>query len=197
MLPGRESRLRERAYTRMEPIVDALAREIVPFLDRPFAFFGHSMGGSIAFDLARRLRSELGIEPDHLFISARRAPHFPEQTPEIHNLPEPEFIAELAKMNGTPREVLEHAELMEILIPLLRADFEVSHTYRYVPGDPLSCPLTVFGGKDDDTATREQLEGWGLYTTGAFRVHIIDGDHFFINQQAAALLPIISHALRA
>ena len=100
-------------------------------------------------------------------------------------------------MNGTPREVLEHAELMEMLIPLLRADFEVCRMYRYVPGDPLSCPITVFGGKDDDTATREQLEGWALHTTGVCRVQIVDGDHFFINQPQAALLPMISHALRA
>jgi len=197
LLPGREFRLRESAFTRMEPMVEALAREIVPFLDRPFAFFGHSMGGSIGFELARRLRAERGLEPDHLFISGRRAPQLPEQTPEIHNLPEPEFIAELEKMNGTPREVLEHAELMEMLIPLLRADFEVSRMYHFVPGDPLRCPITVFGGKDDETATREQLEAWRPHTSSACRVYIVDGDHFFINQQQAAILPIILHALRA
>ena len=195
MLPGRESRLREPAYTQLEPLVEALTREIFPLLDRPFALFGHSMGAMISFELARRLRSERGVEPDHLFISGRRAPQLPETDPEIHNLPEAEFITEVDRLNGTPKEVLEHKELMELLIPILRADFSICHTYNYIPGAPLTCSLTALGGTKDETADHEKLQGWCAVTTGRCRIRMLAGDHFFINQQQAAILPIIAETL--
>ena len=197
LLPGRELRLREPACTRVEPLVESLAREIVPYLDRPFAFFGHSMGAIISFELARRLRWERRIEPDHLFISGRRAPQLPEQDPEIHDLPEAEFVAEIERLKGTPKEVLDHAELMQMLIPLLRADFAVCTTYAYSPSTPLRCPITVLGGLQDETVTRAQLEPWHSQTTGACRIHMLEGDHFFINQQQSAILSIITQTLRA
>ena len=197
VLPGREFRLRDPAFTRLEPLVETLTREIFPHLDRPFALFGHSMGAMISFELARRLRSEHGVEPDHLFVSGRRSPHLPEKDPEIHNLPEAEFIAEVERLNGTPKEVLEHAELMELLIPLLRADFSVCHTYDYVPGAPLTCSLTALGGTKDETANQAKLEGWCAQTTGRCRIRMLEGDHFFINQQHGALLPIIAETLLA
>jgi len=196
LLPGRESRLREPACTRVEPLVESLAREIVPYLDRPFAFFGHSMGAIISFELARRLRWERRIEPEHLFISGRRAPQLMDQDPEIHDLPEAEFVAAVGRLQGTPREILEHAELMQMLIPLLRADFAVCTTYTYSHCTPLRCPMTVLGGLHDETVTRAQLEPWCLQTTGGCRVHMLEGDHFFINHQQAAILSIIMQTLR-
>jgi medium-chain acyl-[acyl-carrier-protein] hydrolase len=195
LLPGREFRLREPAYTRIEQLVEALAREISPYLDKPFAFFGHSMGAIISFELARRLRSERGVEPGHLFISGRRSPRIPRRDPYIHDLPDAEFAAELEQLNGTPREVLEHKELMEMLIPMLRADFAVCHTYTYVPGEPLSCPITVLCGTRDDTTSREDVEGWRDETTGDCRIQLLEGDHFFINQQQATIPAIIDRAL--
>ena len=195
VLPGREFRLREPAYTQLEPLVEALTREISPLIDRPFALFGHSMGAMISFELARRLRSERGVEPAHLFISGRRAPQLPETDPEIHNLPEPEFITEVERLNGTPKEVLEHKELMEMLIPMLRSDFSICHKYNYVPGAPLTCSLTAIGGTKDDTADQEKLQGWCAVTTGRCRIRMLAGDHFFINQQHAAILSIIAETL--
>ena len=197
VLPGREFRLRDTAFTHIEPLVEELTREISPHLDRPFALFGHSMGALISFELARRLRSERGIEPVHLFVSGRRAPQLPERDPEIHNLPDAEFVTEVERLKGTPKEVLEHAELMEILIPMLRADFSICRQYDYVPGAPLTCPLTVFGGTKDDSADQEKLEGWCAQTTGRCRIRMLEGDHFFINQQHAAILPIIAETLLA
>ncbi len=195
LLPGREFRLREPAYTRVEQLVEALAREISPFLDKQFAFFGHSMGAILSFELARRLRSEHGVEPGHLFISGRRGPRIPRRDPYIHNLPDAEFVAELKQLNGTPKEVLEHKELMEMVIPMLRADFAVCHEYTYVPGEPLHCPITVLGGTRDDTTQREDLEAWRDETTGVCRIHMLEGDHFFLSQQQATIPAIIERAL--
>ena len=195
MLPGREFRLREPAFTEFEPLVEALTREIFPYLDRPFAFFGHSMGAIISFELARRLRSERSLETDHLFVSGRRAPQLPERDPEIHKLPDAEFLAEVQRLNGTPNEVLDHAELMELLKPMLRADFSVCHTYNYVPAAPVKCSITALGGTRDETATQEKLEGWCAETTGRCRVRMLEGDHFFINQQRDAILEIIGKTL--
>lgn len=197
ILPGREFRLREPAYTQVEPLVETLTREIFPFLDKPFAFFGHSMGAIISFELARRLRAERRVEPDHLFVSGRRSPRVPRRDPYIHELPEAEFNAELERLNGTPREVLEHKELMEMLNPMLRADFSLCYAYTYVPGEPLRCPLTVLGGIQDETAPRDDLEAWCMETTGGCKVHVLEGDHFFINQQHTAILDIIQRALVA
>jgi medium-chain acyl-[acyl-carrier-protein] hydrolase len=195
LLPGREFRLREPAYTRIEQLVEALAREISPYLDKPFAFFGHSMGAIISFELARRLRSERSVQPRHLFISGRRSPRVPRRDPYIHDLPDAEFVAEIEQLNGTPREILEHKELMDILLPMLRADFAVCYSYTYVPGEPLRCPITVLSGTRDETTPREDVEGWRDETTGDCRIHMLEGDHFFINQQHATILPIIERAL--
>ena len=194
-LPGREFRLSDEAFTHVEPLVEALTREIFPYLDRPFAFYGHSMGAIISFELARRLRSERGLETDHLFVSGRRAPQLPERDPEIHTLPDAEFLVEVQRLNGTPKEVLDHSELMELLIPMLRADFSICGTYNFVPGPPLKCSITALGGTRDETSTEEKLKGWSAQTTGRCRVHMLDGDHFFINQQREAILEIIGQTL--
>lgn len=195
LLPGREFRLSEPAFTHLEPLVESLTREIFSFLDRPFAFFGHSMGALISFELARRLRSERGLETDHLFISGRRAPQVPERDPEIHTLPEPEFIAEVQRLNGTPKEVLDHAELMELLIPMLRADFSICGNYNFVPGPQLKCSITAIGGTQDDTATKEKLEGWCEQTAGRCRIRMLEGDHFFVNQQRQEIIRIVEQSL--
>ena len=197
VLPGREFRLREPSYTELEPLVEALTREIFSFLDRPFAFLGHSMGALIGFELARRLRSERSLETDHLFISGRRAPQLPERDPEIHTLPDAEFIAEVQRLNGTPKEVLDHSELMELLIPMLRADFSICRTYNFVPGPQLKCSITAIGGREDDTATQEQLEGWCELTAGRCRVRMLEGDHFFINQKRDEIIRIVEQSLLA
>ncbi|HEX7772731.1 MAG TPA: alpha/beta fold hydrolase, partial [Pyrinomonadaceae bacterium] len=197
LLPGRELKLNEPAYTRIEPLVETLAREIIPFLDKPFAFFGHSMGSIISFELARRLRTEHRAEPDHLIVSGRRSPKVPRRDPYIHDLPDAEFFAELEQMKGTPREVLEHQELMEILTPMLRADFALCYNHDYIPGEPLRCPITVLGGLEDEATPRQDLEAWCAETTGNCQVHMLKGDHFFINQQHATIFPIIERALAA
>jgi medium-chain acyl-[acyl-carrier-protein] hydrolase len=195
-LPGRGRRLREAPFTRLTALVEDLGRDIVPYLDKPFAFFGHSMGAMISFELAQLLRREQGMTPAHLFVSGRRAPHVPEQSPTTYNLPEPEFLEELRRLNGTPREVLEHAELIQLTLPLLRADFEVVQTYDYKPLPPLSCPLTAFGGLQDVEVRREYLEAWRECTTGPFTLRMMPGDHFFLHTTRRLLLQVLAQQLQ-
>ncbi|HKG20773.1 MAG TPA: alpha/beta fold hydrolase, partial [Blastocatellia bacterium] len=132
-LPGRGSRLSEPPFDRLVPLVQAIKPIILQLLDKPFALFGHSMGARIAFELARLLRREENLEPAHLFISGCRAPQLPVEDRAVYGLPDPEFIDELRRLNGTPKEVLENRELMQLMIPLLRADFAVCGTYTYMP----------------------------------------------------------------
>jgi medium-chain acyl-[acyl-carrier-protein] hydrolase len=169
---------------------------LAPYLDKPFSFFGHSMGAIIAFEVSRRLRAVSLAGPLDLFVSGSRAPQLPDKAPPTYDLPEPAFIEELRQLNGTPQEVLEHPELMQVLIPLLRADFELVQTYVYSEKPPLACTITVFGGTEDKQVTPEGLEGWRAQTNSGFSLHMLPGDHFFLLTATQALLRIISETLR-
>jgi medium-chain acyl-[acyl-carrier-protein] hydrolase len=193
-LPGRRARLNEPPFTRMRPLIDALTEAMLPALDRPFAFFGHSMGAVIAFELARHLRRQHNIEPQKLFVSGRRAPQIPRSEPITYNLPEDEFIKELHRLSGTPREVLEHAELMELLVPLLRADFQFIETYEYVADSPLGCSITAYGGLQDNDVPRELLLPWKEHTS-RFEIRILPGDHFFIHSSQTILLRLLANEM--
>ena len=193
-LPGRGHRLSEPAFTNLHELVKVAAEPLLSILDRPYAMFGHSMGAMIAFELAHLLREKHGLEPAHLFVSSRRAPHLPTER-VTYNLPEAEFVSEINQLNGTPREVLEHPELMELLLPLLRADFELIQTYKYVPKAPLHCPVTVIGGSEDDEVSDDKLTGWREHTTGEFSLRIVPGDHFFINTARPQVLELIARSL--
>lgn len=135
-LPGRGARLREPPMTRLVLLVQELARAIRPYLNKPFAFFGHSLGAVIAFELARELRKTSGHLPSGCFVSARRAPQIPASGPPIHQLPDEAFLKEIERYSGTPREILADTELMELLLPALRADFECLETYQYQQEPP-------------------------------------------------------------
>ena len=195
-LPGRGNRIREAPYTALMPLVEATCEAILPHLDRPFAFFGHSMGAMIAFELARHLRERGSPQPVHLFVSGRRAPQIPRAPRVRYDAPEPEFIEELRTLEGTPPEVLDHPELMQLMLPLLRADFSVVHTYAYTPAPPLDCPITAVGGLQDEEANREHLEAWREHTSTDFKVRMLQGGHFFLNTERALLLRMIAQELR-
>ncbi|HEY0385456.1 MAG TPA: thioesterase domain-containing protein, partial [Pyrinomonadaceae bacterium] len=171
------------------------AHALAPFLDKPFAFFGHSMGATLAFEVARLLRDEKRQMPVHLFVSARHAPQLPDPEPPIYDLPEAELKEELRNLNGTPPEVLEHPELMELMLPLFRADCRVSETHTYRPGSPLDCSITAYGGLQDQHVRREHLEPWREHTTGAFTLRMLAGDHFFIHTSHTLLLRTLSRDL--
>lgn len=190
-LPGRGQRLREKPYTRMDELVPVIASEIAETLGQPFALFGHSLGACIAFELAQYVKAHFGKEPAHLFISGKSAPHLPPTQPPVYNLPEAEFRAEVIRLNGTPREILENPEAMSLLEPILRADFELIETYQYRVGPKLSCPIKAFGGLEDSDALMDDLSEWKHYTSSSFSLSMMPGDHFFINKSERQLLSVL------
>jgi medium-chain acyl-[acyl-carrier-protein] hydrolase len=194
-LPGRGQRLSEPAFQRLSEIVEALGHELVPYFDKPFAFFGHSMGALIGFELARWLRKSHKAMPAQLFLSGRPAPQFSELTEPTWDLPEREFIKRVRQLNGTAQDVLNHPELMQLMIPLLRADFAVCETYQHQVDPPLECPITVFGGVDDVEVRYEYLEPWRELTISEFRLHVFPGDHFFVHAAQAQMVQVIAAAL--
>lgn len=186
LLPGRESRLREPPVRSMSELLSALLPALEPQLDRPFAFFGHSMGAVVAHELARVLQQRGGPVPQRLLISGRRAPHLPEREPPIHQLGDDAFVAEIQRRyNGIPAEVLQYPELLELLLPALRADMSVIETLLpHATGQapvPFSGPISAFGGRDDARATRQELEGWQAHTPEPLVMRQFAGGHFYLN----------------
>ncbi|MEH1863903.1 MAG: thioesterase II family protein [Nostoc sp.] len=194
--PGRGRQIRSAPLTRLEPLVQAIAPVLLPYLDKPFAFFGHSMGGLVSFELTRLLRSQYNLTPFHLFISARRAPQLPPIKPPLHILSDHDLQNELRSLNGTPKAVLESEELMQIFLSILRADFAVLETYIYTQKQPLECPITIFGGLQDQDISHEALQAWREQTIAAFSLHEFNGDHFFIHSHQELLLKLIYQELQ-
>lgn len=195
-LPGRESRIQERPFNRVTDLVPALSSALQPYLDKPFAFWGHSMGALISFELARQLRRENRPGPLHLLVSGHRAPQLPDLVSPIHQLPEREFVRELRLLNGTPEAVLQHAELMQLIAPILRADFALLETYTYTVEAPLDCSISAFGGLQDERAGNSDLKAWQEQTQQNFNLHLFPGDHFYLHDHRLQLFLVISEELR-
>jgi len=194
--PGRENRLTETPFMRIEPLVAELVHILRPMLDMPFALFGHSMGALIAFELARQLRREDLPAPVHLLVSGHRAPQLPPLHTPTFALPEPAFIGELRRLSGTPEAVLNEPELMALIIPLLRADFAVCETYTYADDEPLAIPISAFAGTDDAEVSPEHILPWQIQTRERFNFKLFPGDHFYLNSDPQALLQTIEQELR-
>lgn len=198
-LPGREARIRETPFRRIGDAVSAVSAELRPFLDRPFAFFGYSMGALIAYELVRALRSDGGVGPIALCVAAAGAPRDRSGANErrLHALPDAAFKDALRELSGTPEAVLEHEELMELMLPVLRADFELHETYRIPEAGELrlDCPILAFGGDDDPNVPREDLEAWNACTSAEFRAVIYPGHHFFFETSATPMLRAVSSAM--
>lgn len=192
--PGREGRLGERPFTRIEPLVRAVSETILPLLDRPFAFFGHSLGARISFELAKELRRSHRVIPAHLFVSACPAPQLPKNG-STYDLPNDKFLEKLRVLNGTPGKVMNHKRLMRLLLPTIRADFEVYDTYAYSPCAPFDCPITVLAGAEDPVVSLDQLVPWRDHTRSDFWLTTIPGGHFFVHTSRPLVLGRVSEAL--
>lgn len=194
-LPGREYRIGEPAYRRLGPLVQALSEAIAPYLDRPFAFFGHSMGALVSFELARHLRRTQQRQPICLFLAAYRAPQLPNPNIKIYHLPQEVFKVVL-RAEGIPEMVLQNDELMQAMLPTLRADFELCDTYEYQEEAPLWCPISIFGGQEDVRISMSDLEAWSIHSDVAWSLTMLPGSHFFLHSAQDLLLAALSQNLR-
>lgn len=182
--PGRENRLREAPHQRMGDLIDELMAALESSLDRPLGLFGHSLGALTAYELAHALVRR-GHPPACLVVSGRRAPHLPALRPPMAHLDDAAFIERLRELGGTPEAVLLHDELMELLLPVLRADFALLESYQPTEYPPLPCPMLVCGGIDDDDVSLADLDAWRPHAAGAFRVARFPGGHFYLAGDAA------------
>jgi medium-chain acyl-[acyl-carrier-protein] hydrolase len=194
-LPGRAQRICELPHTRLLALVEEVADAIGTQIDEPFAFYGHSMGGLISFELARELRRRRCEIPVHLFVSAHPSPVAKKRLPHTFNLPLPEFIAEIRKFNGTPKELFDYPELQEAWLPLLRADFEMTDTYEYLADSALGCPIMVYGGEKDEIVSAKNLAAWGQLTSAKCEIRIFPGDHFFIQNHKTEFVRVFRQDL--
>ena len=195
-LPGRESRRKEPLVTELPPLLEALTPMLTSLLTRPYAFFGHSMGALVSFELACGLRSEGVAGPVHMVVSGHRAPRLPDRQIQLHKLSDQEILTKVRSLGGTPEEVLQDPELMEMYLPLLRADFAVCESYTYEHREPLSCSITALGGTEDAQVSREELSAWSTHTRGSFSLHMFPGSHFFLQTAQNLVLQSLAQDLR-
>jgi medium-chain acyl-[acyl-carrier-protein] hydrolase len=197
-LPGREGRFHEPPLTNLPEVMDGVARAIGDNLDKPYMLFGHSLGALIAFELARRFVAHARPLPVALVVSGKRAPHTPSRRRPFARLPDAEFIREIAAYKGTPASILENAELMELILPRLRADATLFDDYQYRSSGPLPCPIVAFGGTEDAHINHTELLAWGELTN-TFSYRTFEGDHFFIHSNhdevSRALSEVIDSAV--
>lgn len=194
-LPGRESRFGEPAVDNLDTLLPPLEEALLPLLDVPFAFFGHSMGALVSFELTRRLRDAGKPQPLALFPSAHRAPHLPLRRRLWAKLPREELITELDNIDGIPEELRGNDEILDVVLPTVRIDLELYEGYRHQTGDPLACRITAFGGDNDSLVEPEEVEAWSQHTSGPCTVHIVQGTHFFLHQEAANVGSTVAAAL--
>jgi surfactin synthase thioesterase subunit len=194
-LPGHETRLREPLITCAQTLGGLIADALLPYLDRPFAFFGHSLGALLSFEAARELRRRGSPMPDRMFVSAKSAPQLPLARPPVFELPEADFLQELRRLFRPPEEAWGIPELLQLLLPVMRADMAVCDSYVFTREPPLPCPIQAFGGEDDPEAGFGRLDAWREQTTSTFSTHVFPGGHFYLFAVAAELQAVVGGEL--
>ncbi|MFD4372953.1 thioesterase II family protein [Streptomyces sp. NPDC058486] len=193
-LPGREGRLAEPAERSIAALTERLAG---PLLERaggrPYAFFGHSMGALLAYDLSHALTAA-GRPPAHLAVSGYLPPHV-RPAGSVHTLPEEEFLAHVAGLEGTPAVILENPTLLELVLPVLRDDFTACETYTYTERGPLEVPVAVFTGDADPGAPADMAARWGELTAAGATVDVFPGGHFYLQDRLPELLDALRNRL--
>lgn len=193
-LPGREERIAEEPYTDMDRMLDDLYAAVTGVVKGPYAVWGHSMGGKIAYELEKRMEKS-GNMAQCLFISGSRVPGILESRP-IYHLPDEQFKKELERFEGTPKEILENQEWLDFFLPMLRADFTMDETYQDDSGTVLHAPIAAFGGKDDREADARMLCQWKNYTDSHFEQKMFEGGHFYLREHEDEVIQNIIGCLR-
>lgn len=193
-LPGRSARMLETPYDEMHGLVDDLYEAFQPFLNIPYVLFGHSLGGRIAYEMM--LRSQQRQQPlaQHLIVSASRAPHVIKRRHDIYHLSDDEFIEEMRDFNGTPERVLQDREFMELLLPMLKADFKIADQY-ISPPLPVASPVTVIGSTGDDHIIDEHLWAWDELSPNKVEVAYVEGAHFYLDTHPQQVLAVVNEVL--
>lgn len=198
-LPGRERRIAEPPFVRMSDLVTSVVGALRPYLDEPFAFFGHSMGSHVAFEVIRQIRRELRREPVHLFVAGHQAPQLRCKLGPVHAGPREGLLERIHLLAGTPEEVLLQKEMMDLMLPIIRADLELIETYEYAPAERFRCPISGLWAEQDIVADERDTAAWAEQTSGTFRRHAFQGDHFFVHSRREevqrAILEDLSHTL--
>lgn len=191
--PGRQDRRHEPCIDSIHALADALAEEVRPWTDRPLALFGHSMGATVAFELALRLEAR-GTVPLVVFASGRRAPSR-HQDGSVHLRDDEGVITELRALNGTDTAVFGDEELLRMVLPAIRSDYRAAETYRYSPGPRLAAPIHAHTGVDDPAASLDDVRSWAAHTDVSFEMHTYPGGHFYLNDQASLVIDSISRTI--
>lgn len=190
--PGRLARRKERAYRDLGEFTQALVSELAPYLDRPFALFGYSLGSLMAFECARALRTQHGLQPANLIVAAHKAPHKPFRHRTIGHESAPVFVRELERRYG-PLEPMIKAdpEMLAVVVEMMRTDLGMVENYRYRADAPLACPILALGGSQDLGVDASELEAWREHTLSTCRVEWFAGGHFFLREHAARLRALV------
>jgi medium-chain acyl-[acyl-carrier-protein] hydrolase len=195
-LRGRGRRFDERLVLDFDRHVDEAAQSIGEHSDMPAAYFGHSMGAVLAFEVIRRLRAAGKPRPLGLFVSAHRAPQLPDRTPTLHMLEDAALLERLRDWSGTSDAILKNPALSSIFLPILRADLTAASRYRYESGPPLDCPIVAYAGTQDSEASIDEVRAWRTQTSADFSLHVYSGGHFFIQEPRSGFMAEFVHALR-
>jgi medium-chain acyl-[acyl-carrier-protein] hydrolase len=178
--PGREDRLGETPVSDILALAELAERAVLSRADGRYALFGHSMGAMVAYELVQRLRTRDVPQPAALFVSGRQPPHHPSRLVPVSHLDDDALVQEMAAMGGTPPEVWSHPELVELLLPILRADFSACESWRPTIGSPLDIPIHVLSGAEDDHVVVEELSDWQRHTLRSCTVTLFPGGHFYL-----------------
>lgn len=187
--PGREARLSERPFDRLEPLIDALTSVVEQALDRPYVLVGHSFGALVAFELARALRRRGAPSPRLLVVSGRSGPQIPWAYPPLGQVPDDEFIRGFKhRYNSDVEAIFADRDMRALFLPILRADYSAVETYRFRDDGLLDCPIVASGGLEDPSTNRAGLERWGELTRGGFELRMFPGDHFFVSKPTSGYI---------
>lgn len=194
-LPGRSSRLGEEPLTSIGGMAQAVAPQIRDLLEPPLVFFGHSMGALLGYEVAKLFHLAGYSEPRLLIASGRTAPHLLSREPETYRLPREALVETLVKVGGTPAQVVADQDLLELVLPMVRADLRAIDTYCHEAGEPLNCPVLALGGLGDDAVNEDELRGWSRHTVGGFALRMLPGGHFFLKEDERRVTAEVSAAL--